>query len=110
MSEDNEFIKNKYTEYCKLKKEREILNIKMKNLDKEIKEYMVDNKLGRVTTEHGEIILCDKKINTPITTDSIIETLRDEINDQEKINNIIKNIFDNKDFNIKKTLKTRNLK
>jgi CO dehydrogenase/acetyl-CoA synthase gamma subunit (corrinoid Fe-S protein) len=94
-------INKELVEFRKKQKEQKKVLI---NLEKEIHEYMLNNKMDSINIGGSKIILYDKKINQSFKRSAIIEKLTEKL-DEKKAEELAESILTNKVFTIEKKLK-----
>jgi predicted metal-dependent RNase len=100
------------TEYFDAVNESKELRVKQKNLRKKIddiqnkiKKYMIENDISNLSFEQGDIVMYEKKIPQTFKKENIIETLTEELKDNEKATEITHTILSNKKFLIENSVK-----
>ncbi len=100
------------TEYFDAVNECKELRVKQKNLRKKIddiqnkiKKYMIENDISNLSFEQGDIVMYEKKIPQTFKKENIIETLTEELKDNEKATEITHTILSNKKFLIENSVK-----
>lgn len=100
------------TEYFDAVNESKELRTKQKNLKKKIddiqnkiKKYMIENDINNLSFEQGDIVMYEKKIPQTFKKENIIETLTEELKDNEKATEITHTILSNKKFLIENSVK-----
>lgn len=100
------------TEYFDAVNESKELKTKQKNLKKKIddiqnkiKKYMIENDINNLSFEQGDIVMYEKKIPQTFKKENIIETLTEELKDNEKATEITHTILSNKKFLIENSVK-----
>ena len=74
-------------------------------LEKEIKNYMVNNSMDSIALPSGEIVLYNKKISQTFKKESMVETLKDKLNDQKRAEELVDVILKNKTFLVEEKVK-----
>ena len=98
-------IQEKFTEYIQLnqdlkqiKKQQADLNKRKKDLEKQIKEYMVNNDVDSISVKEGEIVLYAKKIPQTFKKESIVEKLTEKLKNVEQAEELTESILKNNKF------------
>jgi hypothetical protein len=92
----NYLLMNK--ELVGLRKQQTDLKTKLKDLEKKIKEYMIENSMDSISLKEGEIVLYDRKISQTFKKDAILEKLTEKLKDSEKAEELTESILQNKKF------------
>lgn len=103
----DEFLDNT-KEISTLRKQITIFSKKNKELENEIKSYLINNNLDSISLANGEVFIYDKKINDTFKSENMINNIKTELScDDNKAEKIVKSITENKSYSIQKGLKTK---
>jgi hypothetical protein len=109
---DNTAINDQFREFLTLNNElvdlRKMVNDKKKlvdKLEKTIKSYMTANNMDSIAMNEGEIVLYSRKVNQSFKKEALIETLHEQLNDQNKAEELTQSIMQNKKFVMEEKLK-----
>lgn len=108
----SETIHEKFRKYLELQKElmkmrkqqRESKKI-LDSLEKDIKDYMVNNDMDSISLKEGEIVMYAKKISQTFKRESMIARLTEKLNDPNKAEELTQTILDNKNFKLEDKIK-----
>ncbi|NBU34001.1 hypothetical protein EB118_03525 [bacterium] len=74
-------------------------------LEKEIMDYMTQNNMDSISLKDGQIVIYTKKISQAFKKDSIVETLTEKLQDQDKAEDLATSIIQNKKYVTEKSVK-----
>lgn len=110
MSTEN--IEEKLQKYLTLNKELQALRKQEKGLkkqiddiEKSIKEYMINNEMDSISLKDGEIVLYSKKISQTFKKDVIMEKLTEQLKDSQKAEALTQSILSNKKYTVEDKVK-----
>jgi len=92
-------------ELAGLRKQQGELKKKAKDLEQQIKNYMIDNAMDSISLKEGDIILYDKKISQTFKKESIVEKLTEQLKDSQKAEELTESILQNKKFVLENKIK-----
>lgn len=102
-----EFLQNS-KEIATLRKQITLFTKQNKQLEAEIKGYLLENDMDSISLASGEVFIYDKKINDTFKSENMIQNVKTELDcDESKAEKIVKSITDNKSYTIQKSLKTK---
>lgn len=108
----SEEITTKFEEFLNIskqlrdfRKQQKELRQKLITLEKEIKDYMMENSMDSISLKGGEIILYEKKIAQTFKKESIVENLTKKLNNPEKAEELTEVILSNKTFVVQDKIK-----
>lgn len=88
-----------------LRSKQKILKKKIDDIQNKIKKHMIENDINNLSFEQGDIVLYEKKIPQTFKKEHIIETLTEELKDNEKATEITHTILSNKRFLVENSVK-----
>lgn len=88
-----------------LRSKQKILKKKIDDIQNKIKKHMIENDINNLSFEQGDIVLYEKKIPQTFKKEHIIETLTEELKDNEKATEITLTILSNKRFLVENSVK-----
>lgn len=92
------------------KKQKESKKI-LDNLEKEIKQYMIDNEMDSISIKEGEIVLYDRKVSQTFKRETMIEQVKESLKlDDERAEKVVNHIVSNKVYTVEKKIKASKIK
>lgn len=82
-------------EISEVNKKLKVLRKSKNDLEENIKEYMIDNDMSKVDLRNGSIRVYKTKPTKKINKQLIMDVLLDKINNDDKVNDIIDELYNN---------------